>query len=377
MYPHILFLSFVIALIYIDYLSGLEIKINKIKFTKFSGFSLFFSLCLIFGSLFGIFNLKIFWIIYNDPKLFMKFFLFHSMLPVSSTSETESINLIFESTNSNNDQSGSDNNSNNIIEIIEITDINKNFIREFIEINRDNKIECTNELYNQFMNNSHSKIGNIFNYNINPDILQFFNDNIEVISNKDIKKKHLIKCVEKLYILFIEQKQDLINLNYELNDGMVTLELAHNINKHSQILDVFDVNNQFVSTEYQNQVNSLKSHITIQILELEEAYNVNRSNVIARYSRSSSKISSLYNAITNANLFPKNSNNSANNTLAHSSDFIADALDPYNIEDGRDLFYKSKKSTISLHSNYSDKTIKASSSSLHSNNSDKTIKRIK
>nr|YP_009739415.1 hypothetical protein [Tricholoma flavovirens]QIC20259.1 hypothetical protein [Tricholoma flavovirens] len=226
-----------------------------------------------------------------------------------------------------------------IINITNLYDIETKFLQCFImeNIKSNNKLELNDSIYNSFMRQSGIE------YKIDIKILEFFNEHIGVISSNNISKNQLIEFIHRLFDLDMGYKNKLESMKSELYNQMVEMnELKHEKykfyisapNKYKKFCDYIYIKEEELAQNHVNQVNQL---------------NIEQQKYISEEMNKFTKQPNKFNIILNnpLKLFKFNFNN------------LKPSIDE-NLDDYKDLFFKSNKSSTSINSVDSDKTIKQS-----------------
>lgn len=236
--------------------------------------------------------------------------------------------------------------STELINITNLDQIDSNFISHFIKecIKTQNNMEFNDLMYNKFMRQT------VIEYKIDTNLLNFFNQYIGLISSSNISKNHLIEFIHKLYDIDLIYKYKLNTIKSELFNQMIELNNFKDL-KYNSYLSALNEYRYFCNYGYRELQDELaQNHIT-KINEIENEQQTNISNEMNKFSKQPNKISNFFKK--SLNLFEGKSNTNINTNSNNS--FIDENLDDY-----CDLFYKPNKSTTSINSNGSDKTIKQS-----------------
>jgi hypothetical protein len=226
-----------------------------------------------------------------------------------------------------------------IINVSNLYDMDTKFLHHFIKeyIKSNNELKLSESDYNVFMAHSYLE------YKVDVNVLNFINEYIQVISSHNISKNNLIEFIYKLYDLDMGYKNKLDALKSELYNQMVELNNLKN-EKYNNYLIASNNYKKFCNHIYRQEEELAQNHLT-EVNEL----NIEQQKYISDEINKFSKLSNKFNIILKNPLsFLMNNSNNLNTT-------VEEKLDDY-----QDLFFKSNKSSSSINSVDSDKTIKQS-----------------
>jgi hypothetical protein len=227
--------------------------------------------------------------------------------------------------------------SKKVIEVMDLNQINKKLLKLFImDYSSNNSLIFNDYYYNNLTRKAHME------YKLDINLINFINDSVKIVANKNINSKYVIDFIFNLYQLDLEQKY---NLNMIKNQYMSELDELERVlnNKYENYLRILD---EYV--KYQDYTNQRKELTTTKfinnITNLEDTKQNKILDEIKKFESKSNKTE---------NIFKKSLK-----IFSNKPESKVQLFDDNDNDDYSDLFYKSNKSSSSLNSVDSDKTIK-------------------
>jgi hypothetical protein len=225
----------------------------------------------------------------------------------------------------------------NVIEISELDKINKTVLKIFIcDYSSDKTLIFNDSYYNNLARKPHME------YKLDMNLIVFINEYVNIVANNNINSKYVIDLIFNLYEMDLEHKSKLNIINSQYSTDLDRLETILKI-KHENYLR--ELAEYVKCTNYTNQRKELASTDYIKgITKLEEIKQNKILDQLNIFESKSNKTENIYN-----NSLKINSNKPESSLpLLYEND----------IEEYRNLFFQPNKSSSSVNSIDSDKTIK-------------------